>query len=133
MAATYIGTSINESPVIVKKAGEKLEDARGMALAMKDGELVKPKAGELVIGITLIETDETVEKGTDVDIQIKDIGKWTAGEAITAGAELATDANGKAVVAKAGNFIVGVALNSAEKAGTWVKVQITKSGYKPVA
>ena len=131
--AAYFGTSVNESPTIVLPTGEKLEDARGIALAISGGKVVKPAAGAHVIGLSIVETDETVEAGRDVDIQIKDIGKWVAGEAITVGAELATDANGKAVAAKAGDFIVGIALNSAEKAGTWIKVQIIKAGYKPAA
>ena len=71
-----------------------------------------------------------MEAGTDVDIQIKDIGKWVAGEEIAAGTELATDAEGKAVAAKAGDFIDGTALSNATEAGTWVKVQIIKAGYK---
>ncbi len=129
--ATYIGTSINESPTIVLPAGDKLENARGIVLAIKDGAVVKPEAGAHVIGLSLIETDETVEKGRDVDIQVKDIGKWVAGEEITAGAELAADAEGRAVAAKAGDFIVGVALSNAAEAGTWIKVQIIKAGYKP--
>jgi len=132
MASTYFGSSINESPVIVFPAGERLEDARGIALMIKDGAVVKPKAGTNVIGLSIIETDEIVEQGADVDIQIKDIGKWAAGAEIEAGVELATDANGKAVAAATGDFIVGIALSSATKAGTWVKVQITKSGYKTV-
>lgn len=132
-AATYFGTSINESPTIVLPAGDKLENARGIAVAIKDGAVVKPEAGAHAIGISLIETDETVENGTDVDIQIKDIGKWVAGEEITVGAELATDANGNAVTANAGDFIVGVALSGAAEAGTWIKVQIIKAGYKPAA
>lgn len=127
--ATYLGTSINESPTIVIPAGEKLEKARGIALAISNGAVVKPKAGANVIGISLIETDETVEVGGDVDIQIKDIGKWVAGGAISVGDELATDAEGKAVKAAEGNFIVAVALSSAEEAGTWLKVQIIKAGY----
>lgn len=129
--ATYFGSSINDSPTIVLPAGDKLENARGIALAVKDGAAVKPEAGAHVIGISLIETDETVEKGMDVDIQVKDIGKWEAGEEITVGAELAADAEGRAVAAKAGDFIMGVALSSASGAGTWVKVQIIKAGYKP--
>ena len=128
--ATYFGSSINESPTIVLPAGEKLENARGIALEFKDGAAVKPAAGAHVIGLSLIETDETVEAGTDVDIQIKDIGKWVAGEEIAAGTELATDAEGKAVAAKAGDFIVGTALSNAAETGTWVKVQIIKAGYK---
>lgn len=129
--ATYLGTSINESPTIVLPAGAKLENARGIALEISGGKVVKPTAGAHVIGLSIIETDETVEAGRDVDIQIKDIGKWTAGEEISAGTELAADADGKAVAAKAGDFIVGIALSSAEKAGTWIKVQIIKAGYKP--
>ena len=132
-AATYFGTSINESPTIVLPAGEELTNARGIAVAIKNGAVVKPAAGAHAIGLTLIETDETVEAGTDVDIQIKDIGKWVAGEKITAGTELATDTEGKAVAAKEGDFIVGVALNNAVEAGTWIKVQIINAGYKPAA
>lgn len=129
--ATYFGSSINDSPTIVLPAGDKLENARAIALAIKDGAVIKPEAGAHVIGISLIETDETVDKGNDVDIQIKDIGKWVAGEEITVGTELAADAEGRAVPAKAGDFIVGVALSNASEAGTWVKVQIIKAGYKP--
>ncbi len=129
--ATYFGSSINDSPTIVLSAGDKLENARGIALAVKDGVAVKPEAGAHVIEISLIETDEMVEKGMDIDIQVKDIGKWTAGEEITAGTELAADAEGRAVAAKAGDFILGVALGNASEAGTWMKVQIIKAGYKP--
>lgn len=128
--STYFGTSINESPTIVLPAGDKLENARCIALVIKDGAVMKPEAGAHVIGLSLIETDETVEKGMDVDIQVKDIGKWVAGAEIAVGAELAADAEGRAVPAKAGDFIVGVALSSAAAAGTWVKVQIIKAGYK---
>lgn len=129
--STYFGTSINESPTIVLPAGEKLENARGIALSVQDGAVVKPTAGAHVMGISLIETDEIVEKGGDVDIQIKDVGKWVAGEALTIGTELATNAEGKAVAAKAGDFIVGMALSNAAKAETWIQVQISKAGYKP--
>lgn len=129
--ATYFGSSINDSPTIVLPAGDKLENARAIALAIKDGAAVKPEAGAHVIGISLIETDETVEKGMDVDIQVKDIGKWTAGEEITIGTELAADAEGRAVATKVGDFILGVALSNASEAGTWIKVQIIKAGYKP--
>lgn len=131
--ATYFGTSINESPTIVLPAGEELTDARGIALAIKEGAVVKPEAGANVIGLSIIETDETVKKGDDVDIQIKDIGKWAAGEEIATGTELAADKDGKAVAAKDGDFIVAVALSSASEAGTWIKVQIIKAGYKSAA
>lgn len=126
----YVGTSINESATIVLPAGEDITGARGIALGITDGAVGLPDAGANAIGISVIETEENVIEGADVDIQIKDIGKWTAGEAIDIGDELATDATGKAVKAASGDFIVGVALSAATAAGTFVTVQITKSGYK---
>ena len=129
--AMYFGSSINESPTVVLAAGERLEQARGIALAVQDGCAVKPKAGAHVVGISLMETEDTVEKGSDVDIQVKDIGKWVAGEEITIGMELATDEMGRAVAAKSGDFIVGMALGNAAAAGSFFKVQVSKAGYKP--
>lgn len=129
--SSYFGTSVNESPTLVFPVGERLEGARGIALMVKDGYLVKPRAGTNAIGISLIETDEVVEQGRDITIQIKDIGKWVAGEEIVIGAELTTDAQGRAVAAKSGDFITAIALSSASKAGTWLQVQIIKAGYQP--
>ena len=132
-ANTYFGTSINESPTIVLPAGEEIQDARGIALVIKEGAVVKPEAGANVIGISVIETEDMVVQGEDVTVQIKDIGKWVAGEEIVIGTELATDAEGKAVAASDGDFIVAVALSKATEAGSWVKVQIIKGGYKSAA
>lgn len=131
MGGTYFGTSINESATVVFPAGQKLADARGTAVMFDaNGKLKKATAGAVALGIALIETDDTVEAGTDVDVQIKDIGKWVAGGVIAPGDEVACDANGKCVKATSGNFIMGVALSGTSTPGTWVKVQITKSGYK---
>lgn len=134
MAKTMLGTAINPSPTIVLKANAAIASgARAVALAVNGGKAVLPSAGAAVIGISGMETDDAVAAGDDIEIQIKDIGKWTAGEAIAVGDELATDAAGKAVKATAGDFIVGYALSAATAAGTLVQVQITKSGYKPTA
>ncbi len=133
MAKTILGTAINPSAVAVFSAGAKVEDARAKAFAIKDGVAVLPTAGANVMGISEMETEETVAAGEDIFIQIKEIGKWEAAEAIAVGDELATDATGKAVKAAAGQFIVGVALTAATAAGSLVQVQITKSGYKPTA
>ena len=46
--ATYFGSSINDSPTIVLSAGDKLENARGIALAVKDGVAVKPDRKSVV-------------------------------------------------------------------------------------
>lgn len=100
--ATYFGTSINESPTIIMEAGAKLEDVQGIALAITAGKLAKPSAGANVIGLSLFTNDENVEAGGSLTVQVKDIGKWVAGEAIAVGDELATDAAGKAVKATDG-------------------------------
>lgn len=128
--ATFFGTTINPSPTMVLQAGENMENAQGIALAIKDGKAVKPEAGVNVIGISLITNDEVIEMGADITIQIKDMGKWVAGEKLCAGDELTTDANGRAVKAAAGNFITAVALSDAQKAGSFVKIQLIKAGYK---
>lgn len=129
--ATYFGTSINESPTIVMEAGVEIENAQGIALAISNGKVGLPAAGTNVIGLSLFTNDEVIKAGDDVNIQVKDIGKWIAGEEIAAGDELTTDANGKAVKAAEGDFITAIALSSTENAGTVVKVQIIKAGYKP--
>ena len=130
MSNTVLGTAINSSPTIVMQAGAALADARYRALAVSSGKLAFPSAGANVIGIAIGETEDAIAAGEDITVQIKDIGKWEAGGAIAVGDELSTDADGKAVKATSGNFIVGVALSAASVAGTLVKVQIAKMGYK---
>lgn len=131
--ATYFGTSINNSATIVLPVGNKIENVQGIALSIKDGALAKPAKGENVIGIALMTNEETVDKDDDVTVQIKEIGKWIAGDEIAVGDELTTDANGFAVPAEAGDFITAVALSAASGAGTLVTCQFVKAGYKPVA
>lgn len=131
--ATYFGTSINESPTIVLPAKEKIEGAQGIALAISNGQLTKPTVGANVIGLSLFTNDETVEAGDDITVQVKDIGKWVAGEEIAVGDELTANADGKAVKAVGGNFITAVALSKATAAGDVIKIQIVKAGYKPAA
>ena len=111
--ADYFGSSINSSPVVVFPAGVEIKDARAVALSLKDGALVKAEAGKIVLGISIVETDTDVKAGDDITVQVKDIGEWVAGGAV-----------------QAGDFIAGIAFSSADKAGTWVTVQVTKSGYK---
>ena len=131
MGKTYLGTTINSSPTVVFPAGADISGARCVALALSNGKLALPAAGAMALGISIGETDEDVAAGTDIDIQIKDIGKWMAGEAIAVGDELMTDAEGKAVKATSGKFIMGVALTAAATAGSLVQVQLAKMGYKP--
>lgn len=87
--------------------------------------------GKNAIGIVLPGCDDKVTAGDDLDVQIKDIGAWTAGAAVAYGDELAVGTGGKAVKATSGAFIVGIALEAATQAGQRIAVQIVKAGYKP--
>lgn len=131
--ATYFGTSINDSPTIVLPAKAELKNVQGIALAVDGGELALPTAGQNAIGLVLFTNDETVAAGEDVTVQVKDIGKWIAGGAISVGDELTTDAAGKAVKATAGDFITAIALSKATASGDVISVQIVKAGYVPAA
>ena len=128
---TYIGTTINPSPTVIFPANEAIAGARCVALALSDGKLALPAAGAMALGISIGETDANVTAGTEITVQIKDIGKWIAGEAIAVGDELMTDAAGKAVKATSGKFVMGIALTAAATAGSLVQVQLAKMGYKP--
>ena len=125
---SYYGTTINDSAVIVVKAGEEIPAPAFLAVGA-DGKVAT--AGKNAIGIVMPGCDDKVTVGDDLDVQIKDIGAWTAGAAVAYGDELAVEAGGKAVKATAKSFIVGIALEEATKAGQRVAVQIVKAGYKP--
>lgn len=127
---TYIGSTINDSATVVIPAGADLEKPQGIALAVNEnGKVVLPTLGANAIGIALFSNDP-VKSGEDVQIQIKDIGKMVASEAIKVGDEIMTTAEGKAAKATSGKFIIGVALTKAAAAGSVIEIQITKSGYK---
>lgn len=128
--ATTIGTTINQSPTINLVAGADIAKAPGKAIAITNGEAVLATAGANAIGIAMLSEEETIKKGSDITVQIKDIGAWVAGAAVEVGDELTTDANGCAVKAVTGNFIIGVALTAAEDAGTIIRAQFIKAGYK---
>lgn len=123
----YFGTAINESPVIAIKAAEAIENPQFLAVTA-DGK--KATAGVNAIGIVTADCEEKVKAGDDMTVQIKDIGLWESGGVIAVGAELTSDAEGKAVTAASGNFITAIALTEATKAGQRVSVQIVKAGYK---
>jgi len=131
----FNGVQINRSVTIVEKAGMDIADVRNRIMAYdNDGNVVLAADGTAVsVGIALIEdgindisgTDSgRVEAGDDVDIQIKDIGYVLAGSDIAKGEEVAA-ANGLAVKAEAGNYVVGIALSAAAE-NDYCRVQIAK-------
>ena len=129
--ATYFGTSINESPTIVMEVGTEIKGAQGIALMVDGGKVKAATKGVVAIGLSLFTNDENIAVGDDVDIQVKDIGKWVASGTIAVGDLLASDADGKAAKATEGDFVVATALSAAKASGDVIKVQIIKAGYLP--
>lgn len=129
--ATYFGTTINDSPTVVYEAGAAISNAQGLIVRLDAGK-VKPvaAAGGVCFGVIPLSEPESFASGDDVTVQIKDIGVCIAGAAVAAGDHVMCDANGKAVKATTGKWILGTALKAAAEAGTRIPVQITQSGYE---
>lgn len=121
---SYIATSINDSPTIVEKAGAALGEVRGRAVKYdSDGNVVLTGAGEAAVGICIL-NNEAIEKGADVDIQIKDIGLVEAGAAIAKGDKLTTGADGVLVKATGTEPIIATAIEAASAAGRFIRAII---------
>ena len=136
MAKNYNGVQINPSATIVEKAGAAITDVRNRIVKFDDnGNVVLATAGtDIPVGIAIIEAGYNdisgvesgkVKAGDDVDIQIKDMGVVLAGGAIKKGQEVTAGAEGAAVAAAAGNYVLGFALDNAE-AGEYFIIQIAK-------
>lgn len=124
---TYEYNPINDSPVIVATVGEVLKTAAAVLLT-KDG-VKLPEAGKKATGIVLL-GDETVAKGDDITVQIRNQGMWAAGAKIEAGDFLAVDAEGLCQKATTGQYILAMALTPATAKGDIVNVAIIHAGYE---
>ena len=123
---TYLATSINESPVIVEKAGALIADVRGKAVKFDtNGNIVLAGNGEAAIGVGIMTNDENITVGADVHVQIKDIGLVRAGAAVKKGDTLQADATGSLITASSGKA-VAIALDAATAAGVYIKAIILK-------
>lgn len=136
MAKNYNGVQINPSPTIVEKAGADIVDVRNRIVKFDDnGAVVLAAAGtDIPVGIAIIEAgynDITgvesgmVKTGEDVDIVIKEMSVVLAGGTVKKGQEVAAGADGMAVAAASGDYVLGFALDAAE-AGDFLPVQIAK-------
>lgn len=132
----FNGTQINQSVTIVETAGTDIEDCRNRAMKYdSDGNVVLAEDGtKPFTGIALIEAGMNdisgkesgrLAKGDDVDIQIKDIGYLLSGTEITKGAEVTAGAGGLAAAAASGDYVIGIALDAAEK-DDFCRIQIVK-------
>ena len=103
-------TKIDEAWTYARNAGADLsEKLNYFAHVDTDGDIVLAGDGEHVIG-TII---EAAAENRPVTVQFGAIGKVIAGDAITAGEMIASDADGKAVPAAVGDHVVGIALAGA--------------------
>lgn len=122
----YLGTSINESPVIVGQAASAITDVRGRAVKFNgSGAIVLAGAGDVPLGIGIMTNGDqgAIAQGEEFTIQYKDIGLVCAGGAITAGANLSVGANGVFVTATTGDSataVVAIALQAAAGAGQFI-------------
>ena len=136
MGTNFNGTMINQSVTIAEKAGADIADVRNLILKYdEDGNVVIAANGTApLLGLSIIEggyndisgaESGKVKKGDDLEIQIKDIGYAIASAEIKKGQEATAATGGKAAVAKAGEYVIGVALNSVS-AGGYSRIQIAK-------
>ena len=136
MGTNFNGTMINQSVTIAEKAGADIADVRNLILKYdEDGNVVIAANGTApLLGLSIIEggyndisgaESGKVKKGDDLEIQIKDIGYAIASAEIKKGQEVKATTGGKAAVAKAGEYVIGVALNSVS-AGGYSRIQIAK-------
>ena len=132
----FHGLQINSTPTIVRKAGADIEDARNLIMKYDgNGNFVLATAGtDIPVGVAIIEAGYNdisgveagkVKTGDDLTVQIKDIGFVIAGAEIKEGQEVAAGAGGKAVPAETGNYVLGIALNSATADG-YCEIQFAK-------
>lgn len=128
----FLGTAINTSPTIAGRAGAAITNGAFLAVRFDgSGNIVLATAGGNALGLLVATTPAAVAIGDNVTVQIKDIGLWTAGAAVAAGAELTPNAAGQAVAVATGNHVLAVALEAATAAGQVIRVQIAKSGRQP--
>ena len=120
---TYEYNPTGGSPVINVTAGAELKTAVAVLLAKI------PEAGKEATGIVLL-GDETVAKGDDITVQIRNQGMWAAGAKIEAGDFLAVDAEGLCQKATTGQYILAMALTPATAKGDIVNVAIIHAGYE---
>lgn len=132
----YNGVQINPSPTIVEKAGADIADVRNRIMKYdENGCVVLATAGtDMPVGVAIIEAgynDITgfesgkAMAGDDIDIVIKDMTVVLTGDAIKKGQEVAAGADGLAVPAAGGDYVIGIALDNAE-ADEYLSIQIAK-------
>lgn len=125
----FNGSVINDSATTCATVKTEITTGPFTAVALGEDGAIPCNDTLVPMGLTIAETPAVLGVSDDVHMQVKDIGVWKGGAAFSAGDPLASDANGLAVKAAAGKFILGFALEDCSGKGQAVKVQITKSGF----
>lgn len=103
-------------------------------LASVRGAEMADAAGERVMGVA--QHDVSAEHAADeaaVNVRVMGISTVEAGAVVAAGADVMTDASGRAITAVATNRVVGVALDGAGAAGELITVVLAGPASQIVA
>jgi len=108
-------------------AAADLSAATNKAMALTNAGINVAGAGVAAVGLL---TDDP-EAGQYGSVQVREQGSWIAGAAFNAGVLLTPDAQGRAVAAAAGDYVLAVALEASGGAGQVVSVEIVHAGEVP--
>lgn len=124
----YNGSIINESATLAFAVKGNLTGGAFTAVKFSDTGVVTATAGDIPVGILTAENELPIVATDEVTVQIKGITLWIVGENVSAGDLLAAGADGVAMKATAGKFILAQALANGTT-GEAVQVQVIKAGY----
>lgn len=124
----YNGSIINESATLAFNVKNNLTGGAFTAVKLSDTGVATAAAGDIPVGILTAEHELPIVTADEVTVQIKGITLWIVGENVAAGDLLATGADGVAMKATAGKFILAQALSNGTT-GEAIQVQIIKAGY----
>lgn len=131
----YLNAFINNTATIRDVLAADVENAPHKVLAYNtDGKLALPAAdGGPVVGVILSDAPANdsgvTPSGAEVDVLIRHIGLAEAGAAVAKGDLLTATTDGTLRKAKAGEYILGIAMTAAAAAGELAQVYITHGGY----
>ena len=114
------------------EAAEALTEFRFVTLVATEDRRVEQAdvAGELVIGVgqETVSAEDVTRGPRITNVRLMGVSVVEAGAAVTKGAEVTTDASGRAITAGVGNRVAGIALDNAAQAGDWIGVFLTPAG-----
>lgn len=90
-----------------------------------NGQVAVAGAGVLAVGVL---QNDPAAQGEAATVMLDGVSKVVAGAAVTSGAEVASDASGRAVTAATGNRVNGIALETCANAGEVIAVALLRGG-----